>query len=81
MNIKEIIKNVKNMDKKVLKITQNGVKLSFVFCVIAVFLLVTYTFRGELNTYYIGISLFKSGLFFIAGCVICGVAFNNILKN
>ncbi|MBR2786580.1 MAG: hypothetical protein IKD76_03700 [Clostridia bacterium] len=80
MNIKEIVKNMKNIDKKVLRIVQTGIKFSFVFCLIASFLLVTYTTRETLNAYYIGMSLFKSSLFFIVGFIACGVAFNSIMK-
>ena len=80
MNFQEIIKNIKQIDKKVISIVKNGLKGSFVFCLIASYILATYTTIGEPNAYYIGISLFKSGLFFIVGFVICGVAFSRIMK-
>ncbi len=80
MNIKEIKNNIKQIDKKIVNIVKNGVKFSFVFCIIATLILVTYTITGGLNQYYIGISLLKTSLFFIVGFLICGIAFNNIIK-
>lgn len=80
MNFQEIIKSVKQIDKKILKIIKNGLKFSFVFCLIANYILATYTALGEPNAYYIGMSLLKSGLFFMAGFIICGFAFNRIIS-
>ena len=79
MNFQEIIKNIKKIDKKIVTIIINGLKVSLIFCLIASFILVTYNTIGEPNAYYIGISLLKSGLFFIVGFLICGVAFNKIM--
>ena len=42
MNFQKIIKNIKNIDKKVLTIVKKGLKVSFIFCLIASFILVTY---------------------------------------
>ena len=68
------------LDKKVLTIVRNGLKGSLIFCLIASFILVTYNTIGEPNAYYIGISLLKSGLFFIVAFIIYGVAFNKIIN-
>lgn len=81
MNFQKIIKNVKQIDEKILAIVKNGIKFSFIFCLIASFVLITYTQSAETSAYYIGLSLFKSGLFFIAGFIICGIAFNKIMEN
>ena len=80
MNFQEIKKGLKQLDKKVLTIVRKGLKSSLIFCLIAIFILVTYNTIGEPNAYYIGISLLKSGLFFIVGFLICGVAFNKIIS-
>lgn len=80
MNFQKIMKKIKQVDKKILTIVKNGLKWSFIFCLIASYILVTYTTIGEPNAYYIGISLLKSGLFFIVGFIICGLAFNKILS-
>ena len=81
MNIKEMIKNVRDIDEKILKIVKIGVKISFLLCIIATFLLATYTVNGKLSTYYIGISLIRVSLFYIVGFIVCGIAFNNIMKD
>ena len=81
MNFQEIIKNIKKIDKKILTITKNGLKCSFIFCLIAILILAIYTTIGEPTAYYIGISLLKSGLFFTAAFIICGIAFNKIIGN
>lgn len=80
MNFQKIIKSAKQLDKKILKLIKNGLKFSFVFCLIANFILATYTVLGEPNAYYIGISLLKSGLFFMVGFIICGFTFNKIIS-
>ncbi len=81
MNFQEIKKNIKQIDKKIMTIVKNGLKGSFIFCLIASFILVIYTTIGEPNAYYIGISLLKSGMFFIVGFIICGLAFNKIIRD
>lgn len=78
MKIQEIIKNVKNIDKKILTIVKNGLKWSFILCLIASLILVIYTKIGEPNAFYIGIALFKSSLYYIVGCIIFGFYFNRI---
>lgn len=80
MNFQEIKKSLKQLDKEVLTIVRNGLKGSLIFCLIASLILVTYNTMGEPNAYYIGISLLKSGLFFVVGFLICGVAFNKIMS-
>lgn len=81
MNFQKNFKNIKQVDKKILKIVRNGIKFSFIFCLVASYILVTYIAQGEPNAYYIGIQFLKSGLFFIAGFIICGMAFNKIIND
>ena len=81
MNFQKIIQNISKIDKRVLKITKRGLKLSTIFCLIAIYILCTYTTIGEPTAYYIGLSLLKSGLFFIVGVIICCFAFNKILSD
>lgn len=80
MNVKSVLKNIKDIDKKIYMIMKNGIKFSFVFCLIAVLILAIYYGSSIPSTYNIGVSLFKSGLFFLISFVICGYAFNNIIK-
>lgn len=81
MKISKILEYKKNIDKNILRIVKNGLKISFVFCLFAVFVLATYTTIGEPNVYYIGISLLKSGMFYIVGFIIFGIAFNKIIRD
>ena len=81
MNIQKIMKNVNDIDKKIIKIMKYGIKSSFIFCILAGLILITYIFNSNPTSYYIGISLFKSSLFYIVGFIICGIAFNNIMKD
>ena len=81
MHIKKIIKELKNIDKKIIKIMLNGIKFSFVFCLTACLVLTTYFENYNPNTYNIGVSLLKSGSLFLITFVICGVAFNKIIND
>ncbi len=78
MNFQEIIKSVKQIDKKVLTIVKSGVIGSFIFCLIASLILVAYTTIGDINAYYIGIALFKSSLYYIVAFIAFGFYFNKI---
>ena len=81
MNLQKKLIEIKNIDKKIYKIMKNGIKFSFVFCLIASLILVTYFENYDPNTYNIGVCLFKSGLFFVTTFVICAIAFNKIIKD
>lgn len=80
MNFERVLKHIKNIDKKIYMIMKNGIRFSFTFCLIAVFILSIYCGNSIPSTYNIGVSLFKSGLFFLISFIICGYAFNNIIK-
>jgi len=81
MNFQEIIKILKKIDRKILTIVVKGLKVSLIVCLIASYILLTYTTIGKPNAYYIGMSLLKSGLFFIVAFVIYGLAFNKIIND
>ena len=78
MNFQEIIKSVKQIDKKVITIVKNGLKGSFIFCLIASLILVEYTTIGDINAFYIGMALLKSSLYYIVGFIAFGFYFNKI---
>ena len=81
MNFRNYFKDIKQIDNKVLAIVKNGLKISLIFCLIASFILAIYLTNGYIiEGYYIGISVFKSSLFYMVGFIICGFAFNKILK-
>ena len=77
-NFKTILKSILNIDKKILKIMKTGLKYSFYFCILATIVLLTYKVFSFPTLFYAGISLLKSGLFFIVAFTICGFAFDII---
>ena len=77
--MKQLLIEFKNMDAKIVSIIKAGIKFSFVISIIASLILLTYDFLYTVPiTYYIGISLFKTSLFFISFFIICGLSFNKI---
>ena len=78
MNLVNCIKDLKKIDKKIIKLVKAGVKLSFIFCVIASFILFTYCINNNPIIYKVGISIFKTSLFYICTCIMCGFAFYQI---
>lgn len=72
---------LKNIDEKILKIVGVGVKFGFVFCLIAGYVLANYFANSSLLAFDVGISLLQSGLFFVCTFIVCGVAFDKILKD
>ena len=81
MNIQKNWQKIKNIDNRIYTIMKNGIKFSFVFCLIASLVLVTYIENYNPHIYSIGVELFKSGLFFFSAFIMCGVAFNKIIKD
>ena len=78
MNFQKIIKDIKQIDKNTMYIVKSGLKFSFVFCLISIFILSTYLIVGEPHAFQIGILLFKSSLYYIIGCIVFGFYFNKI---
>ena len=79
--IKNIIDKISEIEKPVIAIMKKGFKFSYIVCIIAIATLCTYLFLDKSpNLYYIGITLFKTGLMFIAEFVICGMAMDKIKK-
>ncbi len=71
---------MKKIDNKIVKIMKIGISFSFAFCIIAAIILLIYNISSNPNTFYIGMSLIKSSLFFIVGFVICGFIFDKIIN-
>ncbi len=80
MNIQKAIKDLKDLDSKILLLMKKGITISFIFCLFSTYILYVSNISNDSKIFYIGISLLKSSLFFIVGFVICGVAFNTIKK-
>ena len=67
---------IKIMDKKILHIVKFGIKYSTLICLFATLILVMYCEKSAPQAFYVGISLLKSALFFIATFIICGFIFD-----
>ena len=77
--IKQLFDKLKNMDLGVKKITKNGFKFALCVCIISACVLLIYDYiYSAPNLYYIGLSLFKTGLYFAVEFVICAFAFDTL---
>ena len=77
----KIINVLWSFDKLILKTVMSGLRYCFIFCIFAISILLIYRFYAYPIFYYIGISLFRSGLFFIVTFIACGFVFNQIKKD
>ena len=77
--MKQILLEFKNLDNTIINLMKSGIKFSFSLIILASIILLTYDFLFTYPTiYYIGFSLFKTSLFFMAGFIIFAFAFNKI---
>ncbi len=75
------IKKLIITNPKIIHIMKNGIMFSILLCLIAIFILEIYCSKGKPSAFYTGISLLKSGMFFITMFIICGFVFNKVTKN
>ena len=77
-----IIENYKKLDTKIKNIMKYGFVFSLIFCLFSIILLYVY---HKINTnptlFIVGTILFKTSLFFFADFIICGLAFDKIIRN
>ncbi len=83
--IKEKYKNIRevyiNLESKIKKIMKCGFIFSLIVCLLSCFVLSIYDSLYENpDLYYIGLELFRCGLFFIVEFIICGFAIDKIKK-
>ncbi len=78
--IKMIIDKFKNLDEKVKKIMNNGIKFSFLFCIFSSIILLVYLFYKLPIIYYSGLILLKTSFMFFAYFIILGIGFDTIKK-
>lgn len=78
--INTLISTIKNLDKKVYEVMINGLKFSFILCLISTYILLSYIQYGIPLVFYIGISLFKTALSFGVTFLIFGISFNTVKK-
>ena len=80
--IKNFINTYKSLDSKTLKILRNGLKFSFIICLLSIFILLTYIFFFTFPTlYYIGLLMFQLSLSFAIEFIICAIVVHFIKKN
>ena len=83
--MKQILLEFKKFEPIILLLMKSGIRYSSYISIISILILLTYDFIYTVPiVYYIGISLFRTSLFFMVGFIICGFAFNKIkreLKN
>ena len=79
--MKQILLEFKKFEPTILLLMKSGIRYSFYISIISTLILLTYDFVYTAPIiYYIGISLFRSSLFFMVGFIICGFAFNKIKR-
>ncbi len=78
---KKIKNNFKKLDKKIIKIMQNGLKFCFILLMLSISVLTTYLFFIH-NTliYQIGILIFELSLYLSADFIVSGIAVDTIRK-
>ena len=77
--MKQILLEFKNLDNTIINLMRSGIKFSFLLIIFASIILLIYDFLITYPIiYYVGFSLFKTSLFFMAGFVIFAFAFNKI---
>ena len=79
--IKELIRSIKNIDKKALKIMIKGLKFSFSIYILSAILLLSHIISPSSHIIYdCGIILFKTALTFSVAFFVCAFATDKIKK-
>lgn len=78
--MKLIMDKFNSMEEKTKKILKHGIYFSIFVCTISVFILLAYHFSPSPDLFYIGLEVFKLGLFFIVEFIICAIAIDTIKK-
>ena len=79
--MRRILIKLRNVDNSILKVLYNGLKFCLILALLSAFILSIYHTVHNPDIFYIGISLFKSSLFYIAFFIICAVAIDTIKKD
>ena len=79
--MRRILIKLKNVDNSILKVLYNGLKFCLILALLAAFILSIYHTVHNPDIFYIGISLFKSTLFFAVFFVICAIAIDTTKKD
>ena len=79
--MKLVLSKVKSIDKSILKVLYNGFKFCLILALFSTFILSLYHSIHNFNLFYIGISLFRTSLFYIAFLFICSIGIDTIKKD
>ncbi len=69
-----------SMEKSIKNILKYGIFFSCCVCIIAMYILLTYRTNHVPYLFYIGLSTFRLGLFFVVEFIICALAIDTIKK-
>ena len=79
--IKEFINDFKNIDSKIMKVMNNGFKVSLFISLFSGYVLALYsTYPFSHVAYFCGLSLFRLGLTCLAAFFTCGMSINKIIN-
>ena len=79
--MKIIFNEFKNIDSSILKVKNTGMKICFILLLLSTFILSLYISIHNPILFLIGLSLFKSSLFFIVFFIICAYSIDIIKKD
>lgn len=78
---KNFFKDMKNADKKIVHTVQNGILFSSFICLAGIILLLIHNyFFISFDLIEAAMILFKTSIFFVMQFILCGFAFDKILK-
>ena len=76
--MKNLLNELKNFDKSVLKLMKSGIHFSFICCLLSTLILAIYNSVHIPKLFYTGISLFQTSLFFLVAFIAYGFVFNKV---
>lgn len=81
MLLKKFIPNIKDIDKKVIKIMKVGLIISVLLSILSTLILSAYlTFFKSINVYYLGLMLLKLSILLATAFMIAGLSTDRIKK-
>ncbi len=81
MLFKKFIPNIKDIDKKVIKIMKVGLIISVLLSILSTLILSAYlTFFKSINVYYLGLMLLKLSILLATAFMIAGLSTDRIKK-
>ena len=79
--MKLVLSKLKGINNSILKVLYTGLKICFVLLLISTFILSLYHSIHNFELFYIGMSLFRTSLFYIAFLCICSIGIDTIKKD